>query len=453
MRIGAYFYPWYNARHWTSAAVIDRPSLGLYCSENDELIGYQLALIRAAGIDFLIIQASPRGDWLASLMRETTQKIVARCARFGLRVSFLLDGVDQPANKTYLTRIDQFDDFASILDSVHAMLPSRDVLETGPDGRPLMMAFSPSARDAVRLQETYPEYYWRFPVYHGKRWSRRLRVVDRKALSASRSPWMHIALRRRFRDILEPIGFIPFWTEFREHRVFGEFAAINPGYDDRALERGNAGVPVVSRRDGAEFTEQLADAVRRRAKYALIYSWNEYFERTHIEPTSAEGLRYVNALRAFRGLEAIDAFEPSAALRDLCAAPARPSPFARRIEVTRLQLIDGKRLAINVVIENAGDVDWPHEDNIRLGYCAYDASGAQIGTGRFLKTRPLKAGERLVLEGAAPVGEDWSASAARFYVDLVAERRFWFWQRQAVPLQDPHLFFPVDRIERVEAAS
>ena len=324
MRIGAYFYPWYNQDHWDASPQVETPIFGKYYSDNHDLIGYQLALLKLAGIDFAIIQYSPSSVWSGDLMRATTAKIFAMAADYELKLSFLLDGADVPANVQYSTEHDQFQLFAALTEEI-GLYQGAEVFELGPDGRPLLFAFAPSARDAVRLRKQFPEYFWRFPIFHGKRWSHRVRDPREKVLSASIFPWGEIALRRSFRSVLEPLGFIPFWTQFDQHRVFGDFAAVNPGYDDRALKRGNDVVPVVERRDGAEFARQLGiGGAEGSRKYLLVYSWNEYFEQTQIEPTDAEGMRGMSTrLRESEGAAADS------------TRPPFPDEHARRVRLSR----------------------------------------------------------------------------------------------------------------------
>ena len=49
-----------------------------------------------------------------------------------------------------------------------------------------------------------------------------------------------------------------------------------------------------SRHDGRMYHEQWQRALMLRPEFIIVYSWNEHFERTAIEPTIAWGDQYVN---------------------------------------------------------------------------------------------------------------------------------------------------------------
>ena len=245
---------------------------------------------------------------------------------------------------------------------------------------------------------------------------------------------------------MEPLGFIPFWTQFDQHRVFGDFAALNPGYDDRALKRGNDVVPVVAREEGAEFARQLEMVAKRKPAYALIYSWNEYFERTQIEPTQSEGARYLNLLRGFRGLPPIETISFSEQLRAAFAKPSAPQAYARAVEVRELTL-STDAFRIKARVENLGPNDWGPDDDVLLGYRVYSEQDEVVAEGRFAALPGLRSGESSESEAESVLETPWPNAASVCYVDLVAEHRFWFWQRQFPAAPHPDLLFDVARCE------
>lgn len=443
MRVGAYFYPWYDAAHWASAPIEDEPAFGRYYSANRELIGYQLAMIKAAGIDFVIMQYVSREVWISELVRETCIAISELAPAYGLKISFLIDAIDARPDEKFVNEAGRFVAFSRLAQEIVDTHPL-DRFESGPDGRPLMFAFSPAAADARELQRQHRQFFWRHPAYRvAKYWGWKPKNPREKDFGGTRFPRLEIWRRRTLRQVLEPVGIIPFWTESPALRVFGDFAAVCPGYDDRALGRDDEVTPVLSRADGALFREQLEEARAKNARYVLIYSWNEYFERTQIEPTVGEGLKYVNILRAFRGYEPIEAIElPETVCSEFAIESAAPR-YSRDL-IIEITLGDGGSMAVSIEVRNTGPNDWVASDTVKLGYELYDAKGMAVYNERLGAVSSLGSGENVRL--AASISSiDWPGSAERLYIDLVSENKFWFWQRQCPSERDARQTFRIMR--------
>ena len=88
---------------------------------------------------------------------------------------------------------------------------------------------------------------------------------------------------------LEPRDW-PFWAESPQPLVNG-IVPVLPGYTDAAL--GRPRTIVHPRRDGEFYRTQWNRALSLHPELIVIYSWNEYFEQTAIEPTDAWGDRYL----------------------------------------------------------------------------------------------------------------------------------------------------------------
>jgi hypothetical protein len=82
----------------------------------------------------------------------------------------------------------------------------------------------------------------------------------------------------------------PFWATSPQPLVNG-LVPIVPGYVDRDL--GRPRTMEYPRREGEMYAEQWARALELHPEFITIYSWNEYFERTAIEPTGSWGDQYV----------------------------------------------------------------------------------------------------------------------------------------------------------------
>ncbi|MEM1639197.1 MAG: hypothetical protein QXJ69_03865 [Desulfurococcaceae archaeon] len=92
--IGVYFYPWYSpdGRHWDpsvdpSWAVVEQPLIGFYDSRDEQVIRWQLKLIRDAGIDFIAISW-----WGPGSFEDEAAKIIVRYLReYNLKFAVLIE--------------------------------------------------------------------------------------------------------------------------------------------------------------------------------------------------------------------------------------------------------------------------------------------------------------------------------------------------------------------------
>jgi hypothetical protein len=94
---------------------------------------------------------------------------------------------------------------------------------------------------------------------------------------------------------LEPRDW-PFWAPTPQPLVNGVVPVV-PGYTDAPL--GRSRTMVHPRDNGRMYREQWQRALALHPELILVYSWNEYFEQTAIEPTDAWGDQYVRMSACF----------------------------------------------------------------------------------------------------------------------------------------------------------
>ena len=103
------------------------------------------------------------------------------------------------------------------------------------------------------------------------------------------------------RNTYNPFGVLPpedwpFWAASPVPVING-VAPIIPGYSDTHLNRSFS---MEHPREGSRlYREQWEQAVGQHPEYIVVYSWNEYFEETAIEPTTAWGDEFVRITRCF----------------------------------------------------------------------------------------------------------------------------------------------------------
>ena len=259
--VGVHYFAWYRMESggWGNAltnvsADAPKPALGWYDSSDTDVIAAQIRQIEEAGFDFAavhVIAGSPR-TW------TNARTFVDRLSGHRLKAAILVDGLyaGTAAEKAMWVQKAR-DEFAD--DDHYLRL----------DGEPLIMLFSaPIDFDmpGVALRNVYwtPRYD---PGGNTFNPNRRLEPRD----------W-------------------PFWAPTPQPLVNG-VAPVIPGYTDAAL--GRPQTMVHARDNGRMYREQWQRALALHPEIVLVYSWNEYFEQTAIEPTDAWGNQYLQTSACF----------------------------------------------------------------------------------------------------------------------------------------------------------
>jgi len=292
-----YYYVWYvdglGGPHWNDSdltKVIDVPAIGFYDSYNDSVIRWQLSLMKRAGVDGVIISWWGPGSY----EDRVAKKVFRYLKLFGLKgcimiEPFLTSDLGE-ARKVYNESF-----WSRILDYVYRNFvePYRGTyLEI--DGKPLVLAFAPvgifyrprSERFLIRVVATMVD-----------------EINALSSLTGMRVDW----------DLWP--WYIPLEKGFHGLRLrVGGYVALAPRYDP-ALER----LEGVADRDPLDMDPSYSQRVYDEewkwvlnhfwlVRIVAIYSWNEYHERSEIEPhrdaTASNGaypyeatLRYAHELK------------------------------------------------------------------------------------------------------------------------------------------------------------
>jgi len=261
--VGIFFYPWYDVdgRHWNGSldpgwATVDKPVIGYYSSWNDSVIDWQLKLIKEAGIDFIIL------SWWGpnSFEDNVSRKVFSHVCRLGLKAVIQIEpykGVNYFIYnnwfwKTNLEYIDK--NFIKPYSECYMKLY----------GKPLILSFNP-------VGELYKPRVNNYTI----------RVVGngldtkpfffRKNLDWDLWPDYIVGLNNTVLKIR------------RDHEV-----SITPRFDDYYLylngfrENYTRLDPMLKHLYISSWNWILRHAYD--IKIVLIYSWNEYHERSMIEP-------------------------------------------------------------------------------------------------------------------------------------------------------------------------
>lgn len=259
--VGAYYYVWYDG-HWNTPGeprdtVVDTPLLGYYSSQNETVIKQHLDWMKDIGLDFLII------SWWGpnSYEDNSTKKVFETVKSYAgwMKLAIMVEGF----NETFGPQGYNFTDIYNYLFETYIYPYNETYMEI--DGRPLvcwfnfqnMTAVLPSNRDAIHNntsvqarivgQSDYCDWWFGTP------WSG----------SADDKP-----------------------TVYKDNEI-----CVEPRYDDTHLGWGNHSYDVDYSQGlyDKEWSEALNYAEQGQVKLVTIYSWNEYHERSQIEPHITDG--------------------------------------------------------------------------------------------------------------------------------------------------------------------
>jgi hypothetical protein len=259
--VGIHYFAWYQPSRdgWrndltTVPSASPHPAIGQYDSGETSVIDAQLAQMEHAGFDFIIVHVIAQSErtW------RNAHRVFDELAGHHLKAVVLLDGLNQEdaAAKTMgTTKV-----VAEFARSPHYLQLH---------GEPLVMLFS------APIDFDLPGVLLR-NVYWTDRYDPGRNTFNSSARLDSHD-W-------------------PFWAATPQPLVNGVVAVI-PGYTDEAL--GRARTMVHPRENGAFYRGQWQRALSLHPELILVYSWNEYFERTAIEPTDAWGGQYLQMTACF----------------------------------------------------------------------------------------------------------------------------------------------------------
>jgi hypothetical protein len=253
--VGVHYFPWYapDRRGWGNGVTVveadaPKPLLGWYASSDPAIIGKHIDQIESAGFDFVVVDlvAATPASW------ATARSFFAGLAGRNVKAAVMLDGLYTEAAEAKAAWVEK----------------ARAEFVGSPNyfsfhGTPLVLLFATPvnfAVDGVGLRNVY----W----------------TDRYGPGANTF---------NLHDVLYPHDW-PFWAASPQPLVNG-VVPVTPGYTDAHL--GRATSMDHPRRGGEMYREQWLRALAMRPELILVYSWNEYFEKSAIEPTETWGDRYL----------------------------------------------------------------------------------------------------------------------------------------------------------------
>ena len=249
--VGVYFYPWYSVsqdRHWIN--VIDKPIIGFYDSYNESVIRWQLKLIKDANIDFIIFSWWGPNDFTDNTIKTITRYLREYDLEFIILIEPYINYTDPgPYNKSFWEYTLNYlrDNYIELHRDIYFCL----------NGKPLILAFNPIGM-TYNPSNDYQEYM--------------IRIVGNDIDNAGYQDW----------DL---------WPDYDKDlsgclRIRRDgYVAIAPRFDDKHF-RSN-GLPRYDPYLDKEWYKKQWEYIlanRDKINFITIYSWNEYHERSMIEP-------------------------------------------------------------------------------------------------------------------------------------------------------------------------
>jgi len=258
--VGVYYYPWYPL-HWNYSKeypkwnVVDTPlsSDGYYDCKNETLIKQQLTLMEESGIDFIVFSWWGNKDWGYGYYGDTVCQSVFQIIR------------QYHYNMTATLMVESFNgtiyDFQNIYDYVYAtyVIPYNDIYMKL-DGLPLLCFFNGDITENVVVKS---DSHGRF----------RTRIVGHS-------------------DFVDWWFAIPCTVNNSAIPLISRkdgMICVEPRYDDQFLKRDKNSTFDASFAEGLydkQWNETIRLAREGKINYVTIYSWNEYHERSQIEPAN-----------------------------------------------------------------------------------------------------------------------------------------------------------------------
>jgi hypothetical protein len=264
----ALYYPWYSLDEWQNNATLRDTPTTPYASNDPTAIDRQIDQAQSAGINGFVV------SWVGpgSTSDDNVKIMLTEAAKKNFYIGFFLETTGGNLAASPSTAVT----WLSYIASQYTSNPA--VLEIS--GRPVVVPWVtntiPSAtwaqtRAAVRaagsdvwlVQDCQDDDY--FDVFDGVWYSADIAGLGEKV---------------RYYSVLADKPAAKVWM-----------GTAMPGFDERLLNRPNP--RYIDRANGAYFKTELDNAFANSPQWVTIYTWNEWFEETYIEPSVNYGDQYL----------------------------------------------------------------------------------------------------------------------------------------------------------------
>jgi len=265
----ALYYPWYSLDEWQNNATLRDTPTTPYASNDPTAIARQIEQAQSAGINGFVV------SWIGpgSTSDDNVKLMLLEAAKKNFYIGFFLETTGGNLAQTPATAVTWLSYIASQYSSDPAVLKI--------SGRPVVVPWVtntiPAAtwaqtRAAVRangsdvwlVQDCQDDDY--LPVFDGVWYSGDIAGLGEKV---------------RYYAVLSDTPAAKVWMP-----------TAMPGFDERLLpDRTNP--RYIDRANGAYFRGELDSVFANSPQWVTIYTWNEWFEETYLEPSVNYGDQYL----------------------------------------------------------------------------------------------------------------------------------------------------------------
>ncbi len=272
-KVFAYYYSWWNRLSWDPSRMSDRPD-ELYDSKSESVIRLQIQQAKDAGIDGFFC------TW-----RYSCAKVLSVAeAMGGFSVAFSVDPVGDPTLNSN----------ANIRKNMREMMGYM------------------SSPAYLKIDNKPVFVFWNDTILPGRVGTKSGWQQLRDDMDPNREQfWLGGGVNFGLLDVFDALHFYDITWETSSGKAMSSYnrklndfnssrgtnkpfvATVMPGYDDMRYRGGHK----KARDDGAYYRSGWDVARSYGASYAVITSWNEWFEGSSIEPSRAFGTQYLDITR------------------------------------------------------------------------------------------------------------------------------------------------------------
>jgi len=249
VNIGIFYYAWYDttsAESWNKSKIVDTPILGFYDSSNSTVIVQHLQWIEDLGVDFVILSWWGTNDSYGKFNDNVAKQILSQAQQTRSSLKFTI--MVEPYNNMIYNYTDIYDhiynDFASPFDDIYYKIE-----------KPLICFFN---NESLTPNGIIPQDE-RFTI----------KLVGTQPYVQ----WIYTDLNNNTQPTKNP---------------YTDQTSVTPRYDDSRIPGRNASCIVNADLTDETYSNEWQNAIsllkKEKIKTITITSWNEYPERTAIEP-------------------------------------------------------------------------------------------------------------------------------------------------------------------------
>jgi hypothetical protein len=278
------------------------PLIGLYDSNDPHALECHVLLMKFAGIDGAIVDWYGKEDYLDyGVIHRNTQHLLDYLKKAGLKFAVCYEDqtVSQMVKGKALRKAEDVAHGTKVLEWLnHNWFCDEAYLKIG--GRPVMLVFGPQyfvKEQWAQMISNQPKRPLLYALPH----------LLQKAGADGAFAWPPVSGGKE----LSPADWRNYLYRLYARNAAGEsvIAVAFPGFHDiykQAGARDSCGY--IDDRAGMTFEETLGLAWKSKAQLIQIATWNDYGEGTVVEPTTAFGYRYLEAIQKRMAMQSAKPF-------------------------------------------------------------------------------------------------------------------------------------------------